>query len=101
MNDEHPSKCTAGQHETDWCKYEAAKESIREHQKIMIQWRNFINDVINVSFEGADLTGADIQELAVTHGLLKPQQMKAPCAPHCICNEVGEFPTLCYRKTYQ
>lgn len=63
----------------------------------------FADHIINGIFEGGDWDGGDVQELAVKHGLLKPQTMQGPCnldgACQCAQNS-AEFPSTCYRKTY-
>ena len=58
----------------------------------------FAREIIRMGWE-CDLDGSDIQDLAVKHGLLKPQTMEKPCGDNCACNDVGDFPTECFRFT--
>nr|WP_314585567.1 hypothetical protein [uncultured Pseudomonas sp.] len=59
----------------------------------------FANELISGALEGGDFCGADIQELAVKHGLLREERREKPCREEgCTCAEYG-FPTECYRKT--
>lgn len=62
----------------------------------------FANHIINGVFEGGDWDGGELQSLAVQYGLLKPVEMKEPCAEEgCQCVANGaDFPAICYRKTY-
>lgn len=49
---------------------------------------------------GSGLDGADIQELALEHGLIESYQATEPCDPEgCPCSEVGGFPIECYRNS--
>lgn len=59
----------------------------------------FANELISGALEGGDFSGADIQELAVKHGLLREERREEACREEgCACAEYG-FPTECYRKT--
>ncbi|MGE6320585.1 hypothetical protein ACQKEF_09940 [Pseudomonas oryzihabitans] len=59
----------------------------------------FANELISGALQGGDFSGADIQELAVKHGLLREERREEPCRDEgCACAEYG-FPTECYRKT--
>lgn len=59
----------------------------------------FANELISGALQGGDFSGADIQELAVKHGLLREARREEPCRDQgCACAEYG-FPTECYRKT--
>jgi len=59
----------------------------------------FANELISAALQGGDVSGADIQELAVTHGLLKLEHRDEACGEFCACAEHG-FPAECYRKTF-
>ena len=51
--------------------------------------------------EGGDIEAGDFQELAVEHGLLKPETVTAPCGDNCFCAEYhGDLAAgvTCYRK---
>lgn len=58
----------------------------------------FARQVLRDALNGAGFDGGDLQELAVQLGLLVPTKMEAPCDPDaCVCAEVTDFPTTCYR----
>lgn len=48
-----------------------------------------------------DLNGFETQDLAVQHGLLEAVEATEPCAEDgaCNCEEYGDFPLTCYRRT--
>ena len=60
--------------------------------------RDFANSMIDIALEGGDADGAHIQELAVKHGLLKPDQRSERCGESCSCAEYADFPVECFRK---
>lgn len=60
--------------------------------------RNFANAMIDIALEGADADGGHIQELAIKHGLLKPEQRTERCGDTCSCAEYADFPVECFRK---
>lgn len=61
----------------------------------------FADHIIMGMFEGGDWDGAEVQELAVKYGLLKPEEQAGPCGEECSCASNGaEWPSICYRKTY-
>ena len=66
--------------------------------KTVVNLRNFANAMIDIALEGADADGAQIQELAVEHGLLKPEQRTERCGDTCSCAEYAGFPVECFRK---
>lgn len=59
---------------------------------------NFANAMIDIALEGADADGGHIQELAVKHGLLMPEQRTERCGDSCQCAEYADFPVECFRK---
>lgn len=61
----------------------------------------FADFMLGVSFDGGGIDGADIQEKGAELGLLREQEMQEPCGEDCACAEVCDFPTTCYRKTYE
>jgi len=69
--------------------------------------QDFANEIIDSACEGAILDGADIQEIAVSHGLLIPEMRYKNCSTedtHCSCSEIcssSEFEqgVECYQKT--
>ena len=61
--------------------------------------QSFAEEVVSAALEGGSFDGADIQKLAVKHGLLKLQTMNARCGDNCACAEIDDFPLGCYRKT--
>ena len=61
----------------------------------------FADDVISNAFDGGDLDGATVQEMAEARGLITPKTMAEPCGAVCNCMENGaDFPSTCYQKTY-
>lgn len=58
----------------------------------------FSKEMIDAAFEGGSLDGAEIQDIAVKHGLLKIENRTEECGDVCACREFG-FPSECYRKT--
>lgn len=58
----------------------------------------FANEMVSAAFEGGSLDGADIQEIAVKHGLLRIETRQGECGERCACREYG-FPAECYRRT--
>lgn len=58
----------------------------------------FANEMVSAAFEGGSLDGADIQDIAVKHGLLRIETRKGECCEGCACREYG-FPAECYRGT--
>lgn len=58
----------------------------------------FSKEMIDAAFEGGSLDGAEIQDIAVKHGLLKIENRTEECGEVCACREFG-FPSECYRKT--
>ncbi|WLG49170.1 hypothetical protein [Pseudomonas sp. FP1742] len=64
----------------------------------VVSLRNFANALIDIALEGCDADGAQIQELAVEHGLLKPEQRTERCGDACSCAEYADFPVECFRK---
>jgi hypothetical protein len=62
---------------------------------------SFADEIIQVAFNGSSIDGGTIQELAERHGLLKRTRMNERCGYRCSCDEHGEFPRDCFRKTYR
>ena len=63
----------------------------------------FVDEVIEVAFDGGDCDGAEIQEAATRWGLLKETTQEEPCGDACRCLEYAgrdDFPITCYRKAY-
>lgn len=58
----------------------------------------FADALVNIALEGSDADGAHIQELAVKHGLLTPEQRTERCGEACSCAEYADFPVECFRK---
>lgn len=69
-----------------------------ERKKDSERLRAFAQEAVNALPEFG-LDGGELQDLAVKHRLLKPEERTEPCCEEaCICAEYG-FPTTCYRKT--
>lgn len=64
----------------------------------VVNLRNFANAMIDIALEGCDADGGHIQELAIKHGLLKPEQRTERCGDTCSCAEYADFPVECFRK---
>lgn len=63
--------------------------------------RGFAQAVMEVWPEG-DMDCGDLQDIAVNHGILEPQQMASPCSESCYCAEYygpDDWPITCYRHT--
>ena len=61
----------------------------------------FADDVITCAFDGGDLDGATIQEIAEARGLIRKTTQPEPCGEVCNCMEMGaDFPAECFQKTY-
>lgn len=58
----------------------------------------FANEMVSAAFEGGSLDGADIQDIAVKHGVLRIETREEECGEGCACREYG-FPAECYRRT--
>lgn len=63
------------------------------------QFEDFANELISNAHEAFDIDGADIQEIAINHGLIEEIVADESCGKNCGCKESG-FPILCYRKAY-
>jgi len=75
-------------------------DSVQKLEDLNAHFIDFIDEVLEIGFEGGDLDGGDIQALAERHGLLRPVTVKEPCGEGCVCREYNDFPCRCYRKTY-
>ena len=63
--------------------------------------RGFAQAVMEAWPDG-DVDGSDLQDFAITWGLLEPVKVDAPCEENCFCAEyyhLDEFPVTCYRRT--
>lgn len=65
---------------------------------VVVNLRDFANAMIDIALEGGNADGIQIQELAVEHGLLKPEQRTERCSDTCSCAEYADFPVECLRK---
>ena len=64
-------------------------------------FKNFANDILDAAWEGNDINGGFLQDVALKHGLLKLIEVTEPCDPdNCGCAEFGIFPQVCHRKNY-
>ncbi len=63
--------------------------------------KNFANEILSHTFEGCDLDGGEVQEIAVKHGLLMPITVNSKCGENCRCAEFSEFPLTCYKKSLE
>lgn len=59
--------------------------------------RGFAHDIIEFWPHGS-LSGGDLQDFAIKHGILAPTEVTESCGEFCECSEYGGFPTTCYRK---
>ena len=64
--------------------------------------KDFARAMISPTFEGLDINGGDIQDEAAQYGLLERVTRTQPCSDkdgECLCAEIADFPTECYRFT--
>jgi len=98
--------CRCQPDEQDYCRYswdlaalqEQAEQRLKRDEK---NFKGFADEIIDAGWSGVNLDGADIQEIAVKHGLLKEVTRTERCGDKCDCVDVVEFPTQCFDKTYQ
>lgn len=80
----------------------SAQPAVQVPQDAALQ---FADHIINGAFDGGDWNGGDLQDLAADYGLLKLEEMAAPCSEEeqgCRCARDGaDFPVCCFRKTYR
>ncbi len=63
-------------------------------------FKAFADELIQIAFEGGDVDGAEIQEIALRHNLLKEKNVTEACCDECLCAEVGNIPGVCYFRNY-
>ena len=63
-------------------------------------FKAFTNDILAQILEGYDLDAHEVHTTAVRHGVLKKVVAQESCGKGCLCDELTDFPTECYRKTY-
>lgn len=59
----------------------------------------FADDMLEISWQGLDADGVEIQEIAQKHGIIVSKVIKESCGDDCLCAEEG-FPQRCFVKTY-
>ena len=69
-------------------------------QPIKENFKDFADAMLECAFEGGDMPGGEIQELALEYNLIKEVLVGVPCDDFCPCSEIG-FPQICYRKAYK
>jgi hypothetical protein len=57
----------------------------------------FAQDIL-ANFPNAAPDEYEIQEIAITCGLLIPTAVAEACSENCACADYGDFPAICYRK---
>lgn len=63
--------------------------------------RRFAREIMDAWPDGG-IEGADLQAIAVKHGLLVPETRHEPCGESCLCAHhvySDEWPVTCYRRT--
>ncbi|QDP51249.1 MAG: hypothetical protein Unbinned7913contig1002_4 [Prokaryotic dsDNA virus sp.] len=70
-------------------------------RKKTIDLKGFADEVLSVVWDGNDIDGGSMQDIAERFGLIEKVIATEPCCEDCICAEVMEFPAECYRKTYK
>jgi hypothetical protein len=76
-----------------------AWEYILELEQERDKLRAFAQAILD-DWPDANWDGADLQDLALHHGLLATMEVTGPCDDECcICAKVGGFPATCYRST--
>ncbi len=78
---------------------EALDEELEQAKQQIEALRGFAQALMVNWFEGLSVDGCDLQDMAETHGLLKPEPRTEPCGQNCTCAEYGDFPAECYRQT--
>ena len=63
----------------------------------MIDVKSLVRDLTEMCWSDAFIDGGDIQELLVKHGCIEMVTVDAPCSEVCLCAEVSDFPTQCYK----
>lgn len=63
-------------------------------------FKGFADDILHIVWDGGDIGGDVVQELAESRGLIKETVMQEPCGENCTCAEVTDFPATCFRKAY-
>ena len=62
---------------------------------------DLLQKLAECAWDGADASGADIQEWLTEAGVLKQETITAPCEPNCSCaSNDAPFPTVCYRRNW-
>lgn len=60
----------------------------------------FADEILAIIWEGNEIDGGTVQEIAFAHGLIVEYEATEPCYKNCACAQWGEFPVPCYRKAY-
>lgn len=68
----------------------AAAESL--NQKLI----QFFREGVNIAWDGGTWEGGNIQDYAVSIGLLVEVTRTERCGETCACAELGYFPAVCY-----
>lgn len=66
----------------------------------MADFIGFADEILDIAWDGGDVDGAIMQEIAEEYGLIEKREMTEPCSENCTCAELAEFPVFCYWKTY-
>lgn len=72
-----------------------------EEQKL--DFKGFADDIISLGLNAVNFDGAEIADIAASHGLLKEEPTQVPCDENCACLDFcnrGEV-VSCYRKQYK
>ena len=71
--------------------------TIANRDKTIAALAPFAWRILERVWEGGDFDGGDLQELAVSTGILIETEMTEACSSTCACAEVDDFPQTCYR----
>ena len=86
---------------SDLVRLQTLKDDLILIQKNYLRLEAFADALLQISFNGQDVCGGDIQEIAVNLEIIEEYGVTGSCGESCSCAESGEFPANCLRKTYK
>lgn len=60
----------------------------------------FADGIMENATDGCDVECDVVYELAEASGLWVVSKVDGPCKSGCVCSEYTDYPTICYRKTF-
>lgn len=70
-----------------------------QNEQQVLALRGFARAIMGYWPDQNEIPGDELQDIAEAHGLLKPETRTEACGENCACDEYGDFPATCYRKT--